>query len=144
MGLENGSRERSVIGCVDAAEGMGVRGYAARNVSKGSVFCLESETQLLRGTWGGEAATAPTCQLLSPWALGETPTRVNMPQSVATVCCFCNCRKLEHTPIVAAVPFPGFSEYVCPKQPFLLLPLTWARNRCLRVVHMQRWDQNQR
>ena len=50
-GWENGSRERSAVGCPDTSEGMRVRGCMAGNATRGS---LESEASLLRGArWAG-------------------------------------------------------------------------------------------
>ena len=65
-------------------QGTEVRGSIAGNGPSGSMVCLGNAASLLRGMEEVGLLPPPTGQPLPPPAMGETPTRVAAPKSVAT------------------------------------------------------------
>ena len=84
-GWEDGSGERNAVGCVDTAEGMGVRGRVARNAPRGSVVCLESEAPWLISAVG--AGPSPLPSFSSSCLCGHWEGHHQSEH--ATVCCSC-------------------------------------------------------
>ena len=81
---KNRSGERRAVGCMDRAEGMGVRGCMAGNAPRGSVICLENKAPSLRGTRGvGDRHPHPP----APASMGTG--RGSHQSEHAIVCCNC-------------------------------------------------------